>query len=358
VTLAAKGLLVEEGRTNIAVQSNDFSTTWTKTSVVDAPNAIISPDGTLTGDGMLASTTTSTLKRFSQVITVVNATVYTQSVYVKAGLATTLNFRFDAGNNVSFDLSAKTATIAGAFFTRASILDAGNGWYRCDATFTSTSTSYTLWFGPSAANTTYASTVTPILYLWGAQLELGSFSTSLVPTLATAVARAIEIVPLGVSEFPYSVSEGTLVAAGDFVGFSAAKQPTFVSITDGIATASPSASWVNISQDTSNIVASRRSSSTTATDITASNTQTVNVVRKVGLAFKQSGTDALSVNGAAVATQPGVAAAYTNVTLKIGAFDTASSPSATDPFYLNGHVRQITYIPRQVSNAELEARTA
>jgi len=72
-----------------------------------------------------------------------------------------------------------------------------------------------------------------------------------------------------------------------------------------------------------------------------------NTITKVGGAYKLNDI-AASVNGGAVTVDTS-ATIPTVTTLGVG--NSASSN------YLNGHIRQITYIPRRLSNAELQART-
>lgn len=322
------GLLVEEPRTNLALHSNDLTAAaWTASSVTTARTA--------TGpDGMTNSATTLTASAGDgtvlQSITSASAT-RTTSVYIKRRTGSgVIQLTQDNGSTWT------TVTVTG-------------DWSRVEvpsATVTDPTIGIRIRTNGDAVD------------VFGFQNEVGGFPTSLIVTAGSTVTRSADVASLVVSRFPHSSAEGTLVASGDFVGFDAAKQPTFVALTDGTPATSPSVSWVNLSQDTSNVVSARRSASTTATEIAATNAQSSNVARKLGVAFKQGDTDALSVNGGTVATQSGVSSAYANTVLRIGGFDTNGTPSTTDPGYLNGHIRQIVYLPRKLTNADLVARTA
>src|SRR5690606_28444125 len=53
ITRAVRGLLVEEARTNLCLQSEDYATTWTPTNVTIGANETIAPDGTVTADKLI-----------------------------------------------------------------------------------------------------------------------------------------------------------------------------------------------------------------------------------------------------------------------------------------------------------------
>ena len=62
VTLACKGLLIEEQRVNLLTYSDDFSNAaWTKTNATVTANAVAAPDGTTTADTLTASGANGTL---------------------------------------------------------------------------------------------------------------------------------------------------------------------------------------------------------------------------------------------------------------------------------------------------------
>ena len=370
VTLAARGLLVEEQRTNISLHSNDFSqSAWTKINLTNVTTKTTGPDAVTDSGTLLNENTVNSEHGVSLTFSKsASATTYTLSCFAKVGVGRTRitmagysNTESGNGTFAPFDLSGgQTGSISnrgsGWAGSTSSITPVGNGWYRCTLTVT-TSTGTDIVFqilndsgsGTATQARAYAGTVGNGCYIYGAQLEAGSFPTSYIPTGAATATRTADVASVATSQFPYSASEGTIVVSGDFSGVGSVL-PGFVALNDGAPDTPGSVSWAALYATTTVAYSARRSNSVDATTITAAATLSANTPIKLGTAFAVGGTDALSVNGGSVATQSGVASAYANNVLRIGRF-------GSNPGYLNGHIRQITYIPRRLTNAELQART-
>jgi hypothetical protein len=188
------GLLVEEARTNSATYSNDLiNGSWGGFNLSQfAPNIILAPDNTQTAAFISASSVAS-YHYLSRNITVSAGATVTISMYLKqGGYQYGYVYSDAAAKGTIFDLSNGTAVgnILAAP-TSSSIQAYGNGWYRCSITVTVPSTATVIWVGPSNSSSSgsFAGDGTSGIYVWGAQVEVGTFPTSYIPTPATFSSR-------------------------------------------------------------------------------------------------------------------------------------------------------------------------
>jgi hypothetical protein len=191
VTGVCNGLLVEETRTNLALQSA-FATSWTGTNVITTTTNI-SPDGTNSAI-YLTDTSTSGLHSVTQSITL-TAYPYTFSVFAKAGGRSwiKLSLATSGTNGAFFNLSTGVVSSVDSGYT-PTITAVGNGWYRCSVTVTVTAASWIaqVLLSTDGSTLTYAGDNWSGASIWGAQVEFSSFPTSYIPTLTNAVQRTSE----------------------------------------------------------------------------------------------------------------------------------------------------------------------
>jgi len=235
-TAGCPALLVEPSGSNLALQSENFTTTWSSTSL-NITSGFTSPTNSNLGALIEATANTGRIRQtFAAGLT--SGVTSTFSLFAKLGTQSSgVTLVFQEGNATSYasgvcqsfrlDTGAVgTSGTLGAGFTfiRSGIENYGNGWYRCSLTV---QLSYT----PSSANLTIrpTSTVTANLpatssgdtcYIFGAQLETGSIATSYIPTTTTTATRNADNISLsGAVSGCIGQTEGTIYAEVDAVNW-------------------------------------------------------------------------------------------------------------------------------------------
>jgi hypothetical protein len=197
------GLLVEEARTNLLLQSEDFATTWTNVQSSDNTNVAVAPDGTTTADALVDTVNSAPHNIGQNVAGLAGSTNYTFSCYMKKGskdfsaLIFNPNASWGTGNAASAYFDLVNGTVSTTSFATATIQALPNGWYRCTATALTAASPGTVALRVASSLTGNTQTYTGVgdeaIYVWGAQLEVGSLATSYIPTTTTAVTRAADI---------------------------------------------------------------------------------------------------------------------------------------------------------------------
>ena len=181
--VAANGL-IEKGRENLLVQSNNFDTTWTETNSIVTPNATTAPDGTNTASKIVENTASTTQHRINQVTTS-SAGVKTFSVYLKQADAARTTAWIRIGlSGCAIDLSDGSTSEESANILSFSTPIA-NGWYRVSTTKTDASANEIVRINIS--RTDYSGDGTSGIFVWRAQYEEGLVATDYIETGATTV---------------------------------------------------------------------------------------------------------------------------------------------------------------------------
>jgi hypothetical protein len=334
VTLAAKGLLVEELRTNGLVYSNDFNQTaaWAKAA---------------SGSGVLP--------------------VVTSGFTDPNGGTTAWRIQLDAGSNGSGDYSflrqghGLAAPFARSIWAKSNTGSAQTVTFVAPSAFRKV-TIPTTWTrieqiepGAGAAQFdisvggTAATPATADILVWNAQAETGSFATSYIPvgSSTAGATRNADLASVSTQAFPYSATEGTLVANGSPLPSVANTNNVIAELGDGGATNIFEIYRVSGGTNGALYVASGGVVST----ITVSNAFPANAASKMGGVYKANDFQA-AANGTlgTPVTSGAVPTAASN--LYIGKY----GGLLTNQW--NGHIRQITYLPRRISNTELQTRTS
>ena len=195
-----------QGGNNLQPYSNDFTNTsgWGRgTNVSITANTTTDPFGGSTASTLSkASGTYSTSGLFN---TSQNLNTNTQSIYAKANTFNYLALSTAGGSTqwAWFNLSNGTIPFVNGTSVTASIVAVGNGWYRCTMSVPSTNSEFFLIsVKQTAVNvepwSTAETTTGGSIYIWGAQLELGSVASAYTPTTTTAITTTNNIsVPSG-----------------------------------------------------------------------------------------------------------------------------------------------------------------
>jgi len=181
-TRVNKSGLIEKGRENLLLQSNQFDTTWVNASSSETSGQM-GYDGS--SDAWLLNKSGSGGRIYQNVAV---SGLHTFSVYAKAG---TLNWvslwtnigtsYFDLENGVVGDVTASTSITS-------NIESVGNGWYRCSFVFNTTISQVRIYLADGNLDTSGTS---GSIYIQDAQLEQGLAATDYIETTTAAVQKGI-----------------------------------------------------------------------------------------------------------------------------------------------------------------------
>ncbi len=214
VTHALRGVWVEEARTNQLFPSVPDTTVWTNGAVTVTMGAAAAPDGTAAVTQVAETVANALHFVMRSPMATTSLGPQTLSVYARAAGTRYLQVSLDdsgsgtIGGYATFDL--QSGVISGALTAKstatvgtATIQAAGNGFYRCSITVTTTGASLSdrimLILSNAAApafGPTYAGNAANGVLLWGVLLEIGAFPTSYIPTTAATATRAAEVMSL------------------------------------------------------------------------------------------------------------------------------------------------------------------
>lgn len=350
ITLACKGLLIEEARTNLQTYSEQFNHgSWTKFNTTVTADSTTAPDGTLTADSLIENTATS-FHTIDGIYVAATATGnFTSSVYFKAKGRNFIRLyvtQETPGVNYSALFNLTTGVVVSSDVgVTASIVNAGNGWYRglVSATILAASRAR-LTIGlqnASGALAPYTGDGTSGCYVWGAQIEVGAFPTSYIPTVASTVLRNADNASMTGTNFTswYNQPQGTLNCSFIPVG-TIANNTRIVELSGGTAAR---VADIYISGARGTVY-----NGTTTLSAAVGADTVLNTTYKVASAYATTNYG-LSANATTVTTASS-ATVNTATALYIGSFNDGSNK-------LNGIVKTISYYPLRLTNAQLQAIT-
>ena len=367
VTLAPRGLLIEEARTNFMTYSQQVGgTNWVSSGATSTLNNILAPDGTTTATLVTENTAASAHAVFGTSMTLTVAT-HTASVYIKTGTRRYVSVRGETITGSLYawvTLDTQTGAInSNAAVTSASATSVGNGWYRLVLTWANTQG------GPAAANIviagsdvatapTTASTLgnsytgtSSTFYVWGAQVELGAFATSYIPTVASTVSRSADNASMTGTNFStwYNQAAGTFVT--DFDKYSTTTRGGAL-CAGNISAGSPTGISLDGNSDGKIRAYIENAGALEFGDLTLTN-YAANIPIKGAIAYATN--NAVGSAAGVLGTVDTSVVVPTVDNLQIGAIRNTSPPAS---FFLNGHIRAIAYYNTRLPNTQLQTLTA
>jgi hypothetical protein len=327
VTHALRGLLIEEARTNLVLNSGNASNvSWGSGNAqapVTTPNQVAAPDGTLTATRAVYPVATGAGAWWNLVpATPGGGAAYAYSVWLR-GLT--------GGERLYLNITQDAITY---YRTQAVLTTA---WQRF-AVITPTLGPATTYFqlGTDLRDAGQTATPAQTVFIWGGQVEAGAFPTSYIPTASATVTRAADAASLPTNATWFNVNTLSLMAeyyypAGITLGVAAGTGDAVVG----------NAFWLSGS------AALRAGGGSPSNGIPTSGS-----VNRVCGTLTTTQIRAC-INGQAVAAAgQSVAAQVATGRLSIG-----TTPWALDN-PLNGHVRRVQYWPRVLSDTEMQSVTS
>jgi hypothetical protein len=335
-TLAGKGWLIEEARTNFSTYSEDMGTGWVNSGLTETVNNSTAPDGTttanlVTGDGATASPIIA-----KNVGGLTNAADYTMSAFVKAGSTAAMEVRENAatGNLMQFTLTGDGTIDAAGSWVDTAITPYPDGWYRIQGTYASPGTNFGIGF-----RTQNTSANTETFSIWGVQLEAGSFATSYIPTTTAAVTRAVDVVS---ADLTLNAEEYSMYIHCISPAIGAATGTWAVLYND-------SNDYIDIQSYTSNITTILAKGGTTQVAATIESSYTQGVEDRVAISLKENDYAGV-LDGGTVVTDVSCLLPDLPTLIYIGS-------NAGSNAFINSHIKHAAVFNVALSDADLQTIT-
>jgi hypothetical protein len=321
ITLQPRGLLIEEARTNLLTYSEQFDNSiWIKaTDVAVTPNTVLAPNGL------------NTATTVSWEAAALNTGLYnggastsdtkTRSIWIRA------------------DVAGGTVTVGNPYYAAVNITPTlTTQWQRVEVAQTPTG-------GFDGISIRKTASSPNQIYIWGAQLEVGSFATSYIPTVASAATRNADVVIMTGTNFSswYNPRQGT------FIGSMALGNPTSARNCVDLRQGTSNNNQISLFLSNTAPVFTVRNNGNSAAVLVPTGTVIANTIFKLGAAYS-SYNSAATLNGGTPATDSTREVPITLDRMWIG-----SAAGVVD--FPNGYIRSVQYYPQRLSNNNIRLLT-
>jgi hypothetical protein len=346
-------LLVEEARTNLILWSEEFDNSyWQKQNLTVTQNSAVSPDGKINADKIIPDlNSTSPRDIRTSTFSVTSGLFYTASIFAKKGeidiISIQLNGQIWEDSNINQRPRVRVNLTDGSivennFNSGVSVMIYPGGYFKISLTALCSVTANTQ-IEISFPN--FTGDGTSGLYIWGAQLEVGAFPTSYIPTTASTVTRTVDSVSMTGSNFSswYRQDEGTLSTRYKTIGDKGNQMICQIrSISGDNRVEIRAQAGTGTSQFRIEVINNGATQQQEFSIFPSG--YTVNNFHKITLGYKENNF-ASTINGTLYTDNTGVVGSCNIMT--IGAANYGFSGD------LNGHISQLTYYPSRLTNTQL-----
>ena len=358
-TLESLGLLIEEEKTNLIVNSVINTANWNNSAsqLLNNTSETKAPDGTNTACKYIPNNGSIgwvSVYNTGNVISMTSGTTYTYSVWAKPTHSDFTGFRIngdirDAGGiNISANFVLSGDGSVSGTYDSASITKYPNGWYRCVATGTADATTNE----EPAFQTSASGDGTKGFYAWGYQVEVGVFATSYIPTSGSSVTRTYDNAEIIGENFTnnFNTLEGTFVAECDRGndGTEGAGIGAMRALTNSYF------DMIQFGEFYDNAGATGRVyiGGTSQAQIGATHTTGQGVYNRYAFAYKKD-SFAGAINGVGQGEDTSGNVPTILVKFLFGGYDDNRATQNLD-----GHIKYFYYYPKRLTNAQLQLLTA
>ena len=270
------------------------------------------------------------------------------SIYAKKGEYSVVQLTDAVDGNLYANFDLENGVLGNYDRCTPSIEDAGDGWYRCIITWTASANINKVRISIAESKTqgrlvNFAGNGTDGIYIYGAQLESGTYETSYIPTYGTSVTRNVDV--------GYNLSAASVIGQGEgTIYIETIPLDDTTSYTERLIQFESSGSdFMTLQRYANSNITFYGTDGTNTWTIQGTNVFTGGEVTKIAAAYKVDDV-ALYANGTQLSTDTSVAT-MPNCD-RVWFANNASGSS----LYIGKHTK-VMFFPTRLSNEELAALT-